>query len=89
MPLSWGVPFPPSVFEGEGFFTNPLYWLAENIILIVHSFSPKARWRPECVICKESVPLEESKVDEYGKAVHEECYVFKLTRTPNGHGVAV
>jgi hypothetical protein len=33
----------------------------------------QGQWRPECVICKESVPLEESKVDEYGKAVHQEC----------------
>lgn len=44
--------------------------------------------RPECSICKESVPLEESKVDEHGKAVHEECYVSMLTRSPNGQGVA-
>lgn len=48
----------------------------------------QGQWHPECVICKESVPLEESKVDEYGKAVHEECYVSKLTGTPNGQGIA-
>ena len=37
-------------------------------------------WRPDCVICKESVSLEESKADEYGQAVHEECYLSKLTK---------
>jgi hypothetical protein len=37
-------------------------------------------WLPKCVICRESVKLEESKADEYGNAIHEECYVSKLTR---------
>ena len=37
-------------------------------------------WRPECVLCKESVNLEESKADEYGQAIHEDCYVSTLTR---------
>jgi hypothetical protein len=32
-------------------------------------------WRPQCAICKESVTLEESKTDERGQAVHENCYV--------------
>lgn len=31
-----------------------------------------------CVICRESVNLTESKTDEYGRAVHEECYVSVL-----------
>ena len=39
----------------------------------------EGQWRPECVICEESVKLEESKADEHGQAVHEECYVSKLT----------
>jgi organic hydroperoxide reductase OsmC/OhrA len=39
----------------------------------------QSQWCPECVICKESVKLEESKADEYGQAAHEECYVSKLT----------
>jgi hypothetical protein len=38
----------------------------------------EGRWRPQCVICRESVELEESKVDEHGQAIHEECYVSKL-----------
>ena len=32
-------------------------------------------WRPDCAICKKSVEIEESKTDEYGRAVHEGCYV--------------
>jgi hypothetical protein len=33
----------------------------------------KGQWRPECVICRESVELEASKADEHGEAIHEEC----------------
>ena len=32
-----------------------------------------------CCICAGPVPLETSKTDECGKAVHEECYVRKIT----------
>ena len=39
----------------------------------------ESQWSPECVICKKSVTLEESKADENGQAIHEECYVSKLT----------
>ncbi len=38
----------------------------------------ESQWRPECVICKESVRLEESKANEYGQAIHEECYLWRL-----------
>lgn len=38
----------------------------------------EGQWRPECVICRESVELEETKVDEHGQAIHEQCYVSKL-----------
>ena len=38
----------------------------------------EGQWRPQCVICRESVQLEESKADERGQAIHEECYVSKL-----------
>ena len=41
---------------------------------------PENDWRPQCVICQRSVELEESKTDEYGQAIHEECYVSGLTR---------
>ena len=35
-------------------------------------------WRPRCAICKQSVDLTESKADEYGRAVQENCYVSML-----------
>jgi hypothetical protein len=35
-------------------------------------------WAPLCAICKESVNLEESKTDEHGQAVHENCYVWTV-----------
>jgi len=34
---------------------------------------------PVCSICGKCVPLQTSKTDENGKAVHEECYVSKVT----------
>lgn len=39
-----------------------------------------------CAVCGEAVPLEYSKTDERGKAVHEECYVATTTgsRQPFG-----
>jgi anti-sigma regulatory factor (Ser/Thr protein kinase) len=33
---------------------------------------------PACCICHSPVLLETSKTDEYGQAVHEECYVLKV-----------
>jgi hypothetical protein len=33
---------------------------------------------PACSICNEPVELETTKTDEYGKAIHEECYVVKV-----------
>jgi hypothetical protein len=35
---------------------------------------------PVCRICKQPVPLENCKLDENGKAVHESCYVDELLR---------
>jgi len=35
-------------------------------------------WVPRCAICNESVNLEESKTDERGKAVHENCYIWTV-----------
>jgi hypothetical protein len=43
-----------------------------------HVTRSEGQWRPECVICKESVELTESRNDECGQAVHEECYVSEL-----------
>jgi hypothetical protein len=44
----------------------------------------EGNWLLSCAICKESVNLEESKTDEYGHAVHENCYVssVKLKKPP-------
>jgi hypothetical protein len=39
----------------------------------------ESQWSPECVICKKSVTLEESKADENGQAIHEDCYVSSVT----------
>jgi len=38
----------------------------------------EGQWRPECVICRETVKLEESRANEDGQSVHEECYVSDL-----------
>jgi hypothetical protein len=35
-------------------------------------------WVPRCAVCRESVNLTVSKADEYGRAVHENCYVQRL-----------
>ena len=34
---------------------------------------------PTCNICNRPVTLETSKTDEHGKAVHEGCYVLKVS----------
>ncbi len=34
---------------------------------------------PDCALCQRPVPLEISKTDEFGRAVHEECYVLKVS----------
>jgi len=40
--------------------------------------APKV-WFPTCSVCNKPVELRTSKTDENGKAVHEECYVVKVT----------
>jgi hypothetical protein len=35
---------------------------------------------PTCSICNKPVTLETSKTDEVGKAVHEGCYVLKVSK---------
>ncbi len=34
---------------------------------------------PNCALCERPVQLETSKADEFGRAVHEECYVLKIS----------
>jgi hypothetical protein len=31
-----------------------------------------------CFICGKPVPLESANTNEYGRAVHEECYVLRM-----------
>ena len=50
---------------------------------------PDAPHLPRCSLCDKPVLLETSKTDEYGKALHEECYSLKMrlkqaTSTPEG-----
>lgn len=33
---------------------------------------------PRCLLCGKPVPLDTSKTDENGKAIHEECYVLRM-----------
>ena len=52
-------------------------------------FVPDAPQLPRCSLCDKPVLLETSKTDEYGKALHEECYALKMrlkqaTTTPEG-----
>ena len=35
-------------------------------------------YEPHCAICEQPVNLEESKTDEHGNAVHENCYVWTV-----------
>ncbi len=45
----------------------------------LHHPIPKVPRRlPSCCICNEPVLLETSNTDEYGQAVHQECYVLKV-----------
>jgi hypothetical protein len=42
------------------------------------SVAPEHMRLPLCSICDKPVQLENSKTDEDGKAIHEECYILKL-----------
>lgn len=46
--------------------------------LLHHSIPRDPQWLPQCCICNDPVSLETSKTDEFGQALHEECYVLKL-----------
>ena len=34
-----------------------------------------------CHLCNKTIPVEQAKTDENGKAVHETCYVAKVRMT--------
>ncbi len=42
-----------------------------------------------CCICAASIPLENSKTDESGEAVHEHCYVRQTISRFRAAGVAI
>ena len=48
--------------------------------------SPEALWEALmvgfviCQICKKPVVLEAARINEYGKAVHEDCYLNSVKR---------
>ena len=48
--------------------------------------SPEALWEALmvgfviCQICKKPVVLETARINEYGKAVHEDCYLNSVKR---------
>jgi hypothetical protein len=44
---------------------------------------PYSKRLPLCPICKGRVELENSKTNEAGKAVHEDCYVSTLNGPAN------
>jgi hypothetical protein len=41
-------------------------------------YSAYAFQLPVCGICTKSIPLETSKTDERGHAIHEGCYLLRL-----------
>lgn len=50
----------------------------------LHHPIPRVPWLPSCCICDDPVLLETSNTDEYGQAVHEECYVLKVLLESEG-----
>ena len=40
---------------------------------------------PTCSLCNEPIELETARTDDYGKAVHEECYEFKIGKRRRHH----
>ena len=49
-----------------------------NYTWLYHPVPTGAQRLPSCPICNDPVLLETSNTDEYGQAVHEECYVLKV-----------
>jgi hypothetical protein len=58
-----------------------VHWLSSRHLGWRRSAVPRPIPLPFCSICDKPVPLETSKTDEGGKAVHEECYVLKVIQT--------
>jgi two-component sensor histidine kinase len=58
--------------------TTPSGLLGDRQQGTVSSIPTGSQSLPACCICCSPVLLENSKTDEYGQAVHEECYVLKV-----------
>ena len=50
--------------------------------------SYESTWLLRCAVCTESVNLEESKTDVYGRAVHENCYIWTVELKKPGRHIA-
>jgi hypothetical protein len=57
-----------------------VHWLSSRQLKLRRSAVRKGIPLPLCSICDKPVQLENSNTDEDGKAIHEECYILKLTR---------
>jgi hypothetical protein len=56
-----------------------VYWLPGHYLSWKRPDTPRPAHLPTCSVCSGPVSLETSKTDEHGKAVHEDCYVLKIT----------
>jgi hypothetical protein len=45
---------------------------------------PGAKCQILCVVCHEPVELENSKTDENGRAIHEDCYIRVMQQALDG-----
>jgi hypothetical protein len=58
----------------------PVHWMSVRHLKLRRSAVPKRIPLPLCSICDKPVQLENSNTDEDGQAIHEECYILKLTQ---------
>ena len=47
-------------------------------LLVLHSTKSLDHSELLCPICDHPIPLETAKMDEGGRAFHEDCYVLKV-----------
>jgi hypothetical protein len=52
-----------------------------------HRFMEPPESKINCSICNKPVSLETAKTDEFGRAVHQECYLFKVGINPSRDSV--
>ncbi len=65
---------------GVGLLCNLMISYGGRVMPSVPKFPVKSTFFL-CSFCNAPVELETSKADEDGKAIHEECYVFKVNGT--------